>query len=260
MINPALFGKPVAIDTQLHRDLRIAPTPMDWAVASRINSMFLASVEFGDACSEYPIVFVQAGAGPDGKAQIAPIAVFGMQEGENLYVEHGRWRAQYLPALLRAYPFGIARLDDTRVAVVIDEGWAGWSRTAGEPLFQADGQPAAHLAAMRDHLEKVEAEIGRTRLFGQMLLDAGLLTSMRFEATAADGQKFAVDGFLAVDEKAFAALPDDRVLQLHKSGALALVHAHQISLRHMRRLVDWKQQRSLAQSGDQPAAASGSPT
>lgn len=260
MINPGLFGKAAAIDTQLHRDLRIAPTPMDWAVASRINSMFVASVEFGDVCPEYPIVFVEAGPGPDGKQQVAPIAVFGLQEAENLYVEEGRWRAQYLPALLRAYPFGIARLDDTRVAVVIDEAWAGWSRSEGEPLFQADGQPAAHLAAMRDHLEKVEAEVQRTRLFGQMLLDAGLLTGMRFEATVADGQKFSVDGFLAVDEKAFAALSDERVLQLHKSGALALVHAHQISLRHMRRLVEWKQQRALAKAGDQPAASSGSPT
>jgi hypothetical protein len=55
-----------------------------------------------------------------------------------------------------------------------------------------------------------------------------------------------VDGFLAVDEKKFAALSDEKVLELHKNGALGLIHAHQISLRHMRRLVQWRQERAAA--------------
>ena len=55
-----------------------------------------------------------------------------------------------------------------------------------------------------------------------------------------------VAGFLAVDEKKFAALSDDKVLELHKNGALGLIHAHQISMRHMRRLVEWRQQREAA--------------
>lgn len=257
MINPALFVKAAAIDTQAHRELRILPNSTDWSVALNLNSMFVASVEFGDVCCEYPIVFVQAGTSPQGKVQVAPIAVFGLRDRENLYAEAGQWRAAYVPALLRAYPFGIARLDETRVAVVIDEAWVGWSRTEGEPLFETEGKPGKHLAAMRDHLEKLEAEIQRTRVFGEMLMDAGLLGAMRFDATLPDGRSLSVDGFLALDEKAFAALPDEKLLQLHKSGALALIHAHQISMRHMRRLVEWRQQREVAA---QPAAASGSPT
>ncbi len=247
MINPALFKKAAAVDTTAHRGWRIAPARPNWSVASELNATFIASVEFGDACVEYPIVFVNAGTDPQGNRQIAPVAVFGLREKENLYLEPGgTWRANYLPALLQAYPFGIARVDDTRVVVVIDEAWAGWSQSEGTALFKDDGQPSEHLTAVRDQLEKIEAEVQRTRLFGDALVKADLLTEMRFDATLPDGKTLTVDGFLAVDEKKFAALSDDKVLELHKSGALGLIHAHQISLRHMRRLVEWRQQREAA--------------
>ena len=244
MINPALFKKAAAVDTTAHRGWRIAPSRPDWSVASELNAMFIASVEFGDACVEYPIVFVNAGNDPQGKRQIAPVAVFGLREKENLYLEEGgRWRAAYLPALLQAYPFGIARVDDTRVVVVIDEAWSGWSQSEGTALFNDDGQPSEHLTGLRDQLEKIEAEVQRTRLFGEELVKADLLTEMRFDATLPDGKTLTVDGFLAVDEKKFAALSDAKVLELHKNGAMGLIHAHQISMRHMRRLVEWRQQR-----------------
>ena len=247
MINPALFKKAAAVDTAAHRGWRIAPARPNWSVASELNAMFIASVEFGDACVEYPIVFVNAGNDPQGKRQIAPVAVFGLREKENLYLEQGgTWRASYLPALLQAYPFGIARVDDTRVVVVIDEAWSGWSQTEGTALFNDDGQPSEHLSAVRNQLEKIEAEVQRTRLFGEALVQADLLTEMRFDATLPDGKTLTVDGFLAVDEKKFAALSDAKVLELHKNGALGLIHAHQISMRHMRRLVELRQQREAA--------------
>ncbi len=247
MINPALFKKAAAVDTTVHRGWRIAPARPNWSVASELNAMFIASVEFGDACVEYPIVFVHAGNDSQGNRQIAPVAVFGLREKENLYLgPDGLWRGSYLPALLQAYPFGIARVDDTRVVVVIDEAWSGWSQSEGVSLFNDDGQPGQHLTAVRDQLEKIEAEVQRTRLFGDALVKADLLTEMRFDATLPDGKTVTVDGFLAVDEKRFAALSDETVLELHKNGALGLIHAHQISLRHMRRLVQWRQEREAA--------------
>ena len=61
---------------------------------------------------------------------------------------------------------------------------------------------------------------------------------MRFDATLTDGQQLSVDGFLALDEEKLRALPDATLLDLHKSGMLALIHAHQISLGLMRALVE----------------------
>lgn len=239
MINPNLYKKPVGLDPALHGKLRLAHGLQDWTVAKDCNAIFIASAEFGDACSEYPIVFVDAGKDDKGVTQVAPIAVLGLSDKQNLYAEGTTWRAAYAPALLRCYPFGIARQDDERVIVVIEDGFNGWSLTEGQALFDDAGQPTEFLKGMRDQLEKIEIEIQRTRMFGRLLSEAQLLAPMRFDATLPDGKTLSVDGFLTVDEKKFAELPDAKVLEFHKNGVLGLIHAHQISLRHMRRLVEW---------------------
>lgn len=246
MINQNLFKKVAVLDSTVHRPYRMPRVADDWSVARDLNSQFLASVEFGDASVEYPILFVNAGTGDDGKRQIAPIVVLGLTDKENLFIDPAdprKWRASYIPALLRTYPFGVARVDPQRVMVVIDEAWAGWSQEQGEPLFDAEGKPGERVVRMREQLEKLEAEIQRTRLFGDMLVGADLLSEMRFEATMPDGKKITVDGFLTVDEKKLAVLPDAKVVELHRSGALGLIHAHQISMRHMRKLVEWRVQK-----------------
>ena len=45
------------------------------------------------------------------------------------------------------------------------------------------------------------------------------------------------EGFLALDEKAYAELPDDKVLELHRNGLIALIEMHRLSLGNMNRLV-----------------------
>jgi hypothetical protein len=82
--------------------------------------------------------------------------------------------------------------------------------------------------------------VQRTRLFGRALVDAGLLMDMRFDATLPDGKTVTVDGFLTVDEKKLGELPDAKVVEFHRNGVLGLIHAHQMSLRHMRQLVEWR--------------------
>lgn len=245
MINPTLYTKPVALDTIAHKALKLAKPMEDWSVAKKLNAMFVAAVEFGDIAAEYPIVFVNAGTDPQGKRQVAPVAVFGLANEENLYLNGGAWRARYLPALLRAYPYGLARADQERVVIVIDEAWNGWSQTEGQPLFESDGKSTAYLNTVREQLEKVEIEVQRTRFVGQALIDADLLMDMRFDATLAGGETITVDGFMTVDDKKLGELPDAKVLEFHRNGLLALIHAHQMSLRHMRELVE----RRVAQKG-----------
>jgi hypothetical protein len=240
VINLNLYRKAVPVDSAQHRDLRLAHPVRDWSVAATMNAVFVAAVEFGDACCDYPLLFVDAGKDEaTGQSLVAPIAGLGLIDRQNLFFDNGIWRGHYMPALLRAYPFGIARADDGRVLIVIDEEYEGWSRTEGDPLFDADGKPAPLLDGVRQQLENIESEIQRTRVFGGVLLAEGLLQPMRFDATLADGQKLSVEGFMTVDEKKFAELPDAKIVEFHKSGVLALIHAHQISLRHMRRMVDW---------------------
>ena len=59
---------------------------------------------------------------------------------------------------------------------------------------------------------------------------------MRFEAQLPSGEKLDVDGFMTINEKALAELPDEKVVQLHRNGLLEVITMHRLSLRLMSRL------------------------
>jgi hypothetical protein len=247
LINKNLHRNPVALDSTQHRQLRLKLPVTDWTPAATLNAIFIPTAEFPDVCREYPIVFIRAGKEADGKDQIAPIAVLGLMQEQNLYLDGPRWRAQYLPALLRSYPLCTGRLDEQRFAVCVDMDWSGVvsdGQGDGKALFEGDGQAAPLLKEMQKHFELLESEIQRTRLVGAKLLELDLLRDMRFDATLPDGQKHSVDGFLTVDEAKVQNLPDNVVGELHRNGVLGLIQLHWVSLGNMRRLLDWHIERT----------------
>jgi hypothetical protein len=64
-----------------------------------------------------------------------------------------------------------------------------------------------------------------------------VLKEMKAEATLPDGETISVDGFHAIDEERLRALPDATVLELYRSGMLALLQMHLLSLANIRHLV-----------------------
>jgi len=240
--NPTLYGNLVPLDRESHKNLRLNTS---LAIVPRVaeqNSLFLAVVEFAEACKEYPIVFVRVGEVPtDGKLQaIAPLAVLGLKPGSNLFVKDEKWTGNYVPAFLRRYPFAMARIQENTdtVAVCFDSEWAGFSETEGSSLFAADGQPTEFLLNAKTFLESFEQEAERTRVMCQQLAELDLLQDMRFEATLPNGEKLDVEGFLAVDEKKLAELTDDKIGAMHRSGLLSLLEMHRVSMGNMTRLAN----------------------
>jgi hypothetical protein len=259
LINQNLHRNAVPLDSIQHRQLRLRLPVTDWSPAARLNAIFVAAAEFADTCREFPIVFVRAGKDAGGKEQIAPIAVLGLVQEQNLYLSGERWRTTYMPAVLRSYPFCIGRVDAERFAVCLDMGWSGVGSGEGMALFEGDGQPAPLLKEMQKHLETLEGEVQRTRVVCARLLELDLLRDMRFDATLPDGRKHSVDGFLTVDEAKMRELPDAVVVELHRNGILGLIQLHWVSLGNMRRLLDWHVERSAATASAAPAAAAAAP-
>jgi len=260
LINQNLHRQAVALDINQHRHLKLQVPVTDWSVAKDLNALFVAATEFADVAREFPIVFVKAGKEPDGSDAIAPIAVLGLTQGQNLYVTAERWRAEYMPALLRLYPFCIARIDEERFAICVDMAFAGANQKEGMPLFNDDGTAAELLQTMQKQLEVLEGEIQRTRQVGRRLQELGLLREMRFDATLPDGRTHTVDGFLTVDDQKATELPDAVVGELHRSGILGLMHLHWSSLNNMRRLLDWHVERAAAAPAVAANAASAAPS
>lgn len=234
----AFYDKPVLLDRERHRRLRVRPAS-GWAFARGINSLVLAGAEFNEAAKEYAIVFTRT---PQGR--IVPLAMLGLRARENLFVrDDGSWEARYLPAFVRRYPFVLAELPGQALALCIDEACAGISETEGEALFDAAGQDSAFLRSARDFLGAYQREYQRTEGFCERLAQSGVLVEMNARADLVDGRSFTVNGLWVVDEKKLLALPDATVLALFRSGELHLVSLHLASLSNLQRLVDRLAQR-----------------
>ena len=242
MINPELHKKPVALDRVAHRTLKLRTELDNLAAAAALNGFFVTAGEFAEVCKEYPILFISAGTDPQGRAQVAPMAVFGLARGENLFYDPSNterfWRARYVPAMLRAYPFAMAPVDGQQYAMAIDEAWHGFSQTEGEALFDAQGEPTPYLERLRGMVEKIEEDVERTRQIGVKLMEMKLLEPKRFDATLPGGAPLKVDGFFGLDEKRINALTEAEVMELHRTGLMGLLHAHQISLTNMAVLIE----------------------
>ena len=254
MIFPDLHAHPVARDREQHRLLRLRVDGNDHARFATMNSCFVVAGEFGEACKEYPLLWIRAGQDEQGAQQVAPIAVFGLAKQSNLCLERGVWRTQHVPLLMRMHPFALARSGEQWV-LCYDASSPRFSLTEGAPLFEPDGQPSALTLDIQKQLEQVEVDVERTRQVGAELMRLDLLREMRFEVKPPDGSPLTVDGFLTVDDQRLAALPDAEVLALHRKGMLGLIHAHQVSLSNMRRLAQWHVERA----GGPPAQAAASP-
>jgi hypothetical protein len=255
VINAELHKQPTVLDTVKHRQLRIDTDASAVARYAHFASSMITFQEFGACSREFPILFVQADKDENtGKPQVAPVAMFGMGRGENLFIEDNQWTGEYVPSQFRTYPFTLARIDDQNWAVVFDAEWKGIQVDGpGEALFDAEGKATPFLQNVHRFTQDVESDIERTRLGGQRLLELELLKPMRFDATLNDGSKVSLDGFLTIDEDKFSNLPDAAVVELHRSGLLGLMHLHRLSLVNMARLLQRKAKRAAA--AGTPAAA-----
>jgi hypothetical protein len=233
MANLLFYDNPVALNKVTHKDTRIKPMINNFGFAAKTNSVILAGVEFTEAAKEYPIVFASSGE------SVIPVALLGLRNAENLFVTgDGTWDAKYIPAFVRRYPFVLAETGDEGQRVVcIDEDFSGFSKDEGEPLFEND-EATPILQQALDFLDEYQKQYMRTETFVQRLKDNDLLMSLNAKIDMADGAQFALTGLLAVDEKKLLQLADDKALEFFKSGELAWVYCHLMSLGSMGRMVE----------------------
>lgn len=232
------------LDTRQHRNLRFKPFA-DVRFASTAQSAMLAASEIPDCAIEYPIVFAPTRDGP------VAVALFGLRQGENLFVTaEGKWEGRYVPAFLRRYPFLPATAPNGSVMIAIDDTCTNLGETEGELLIDGEGNVAPYLGEMLKFIGTVHADYSRASAFAKSLAERGLLREMNAEIKLESGEKFAVTGFLVVDEAKISALPDDELAKMARNGELVLIHAHLLSIRNLQKLLSMMQGRLVRPATD----------
>jgi len=242
------YKKLVPLNRELHKDLRLKPLVKGFSYAANENALPCAMAEMVQACIEYPIAFALDGDQPGG-----PILLTGIRNNENLFVgADGRWDADYVPTFVRRYPFILHEQDEETFGVLFDEDYEGFSQTEGERLFKEDGTETEMFARMVEFLSFFRGQGNFGRDFVSRLIELDLLIPQGIEVTTNKGEKITLQGFHIVEEKRVMALPDDKLLQLARSGDLALIYAHLASLGNIQKMIRRLEDRINAESA--PAA------
>ena len=220
----------VAIDKSSHRDIKISQDKT-FAKAKQQNFTLLQAHEFFVAASYYPIVFIK----DIETGELHPIALFGLQENENLFFDETGWKG-YTPAALRAHPFTLApKSHGSLLSLCIDTNSPLVSSEAGESLFDHKGEETAYLTQVKEFMSTLISQTPATEAFTQHLLNKNLLQPFSFSVSAEEnGQKpYSVSGIYAIDDRTLNSLPDIEFQELHKRGYLPAIYAHLISLNLM---------------------------
>ncbi|MCA0449199.1 MAG: SapC family protein [Proteobacteria bacterium] len=234
---PPLYARVRPIDPQRHEQFAVLEA-RDFKFAAKTRAVPITGAEFPVAAREYPIVFVT-------KPSPMAAVLVGLRADENLYVgDDGKWRqGAYMPAYLRRYPFLIAQSNDgQRLILCIDEGSPLVSTEQGMRFFE-NGKKSAYLDRMLQLGADIHRDQVRTAQIVKLLGDLGLLIERRIEAKLASGETVGFQGFGIVDERKLNELPDDKFLELRKSGGLGLVYLHLVSFANLRHLGDIAVQR-----------------
>jgi len=227
------YDNPIALNSETHRNLKIKPSGEGLKFSRKTNSVLLAGVEFPEACKHFPIVFAKIT-----DQLVLPMAMLGFRDMENLFVDAGgQWTSEYVPAYIRRYPFMLAKAGaGPQLTVCIDESYPGFGADEGQPLFDAKGESTDYLKGVLAFLQDYQAQLERTDIFLKTLRELELLKDVAANVNLPGGERFSIAGLMMVDERKLQALPEAQILRLFRSGELAWVYSHLLSISNFGRL------------------------
>jgi len=191
--------------------------------------------EFSRLQAHYPIVFQQ-----DGPGRFRPIVLFGLQDGENLYLDGERWDADYLPLAMRRMPFSIGvdqASDEMRMMVDMASPRIAAADIEGEAVFRPHGGNTDYLEEANSVLRTLHEGLQATPAFVEALVRHELLEPFVLDVERPDGSHGRLQGLHMIVEERLAALDGATVARLHEADYLRPIYLAVASISHLDRLV-----------------------
>ena len=224
-----------------HQDVKII-TERSARYGDNVMLALAFPFEFRNVQAHYPILFQQNPAG-----DYYAVALFGFQEGENLFLTEDGWQAPYIPAMVQREPFLIGFGEATAPGATertrmlsLDMEHPRVNTEVGEPLFAPLGGRTPFLESAANLLETIYAGIDHSKAFCAALAEHGLLESVTFEIELNDGSRNQLLGFHCVAEEKVQALAGDVLGAFNENGYLMPLFMALGSLAHVQGLVERK--------------------
>lgn len=225
--------------------------PANYAFAAKDAAVPIVGIEAAAAAVNMPLAFVKQ------QNLTVLVAITGPTAGENFFVARdGRWLGAYIPAVLRAYPFRLVRVEGRNdMALCIEEGSLA---STGEPIYDDEGNLTQLVKNSVTMLEIHERSAQQTMMAAAALAEAGVLVPWPIKFKSGKDQEATMKGVLKVDEQALAKLDDAAFLKLRKVGALPLAYAQLISMTRLptlSRMAEMREKLAAAASQQKPQSS-----
>lgn len=213
----------------------------DYRFAAQDRTAPMVVAEINQAALYYPLGLVKSAEA--GKWELSVLQ--GVQLDENIFVDSaGRWRAPYVPAHYRSYPFAFKVLKGGRMGLVFDESSGLISVPAAEgstPLFNGQNEFQQPVQDVIEFLKQRERNRQLTQQLVDQLAEAGVVQPWVSELPVD------LNGVACIDETRLRHLPGDVLSKLAQSGALTVAY---IQLFSQARLMDLAKRAEQLQSAD----------
>jgi hypothetical protein len=234
------MANPVLLNNIDHKDLHVQ-TGRGARFGDDVMSALTFPAEFRDVQACYPIVFRKAGDG-----SFEAHALFGFQEGENLFLGAQGWEAPYVPLTIERQPFLIG-VNGSELMVHVDLDNPRIGASGGERVFLPHGGSTEYLERVNSTLLAIHQGLQQARGFMAALLELQLLESFVFDIELDNGAQYRLAGFYTVNEERLAALPGDALERLHRAGYLQALYMVVASMSCFRTLIERKNRVHAAQ-------------
>ncbi|WP_088308594.1 SapC family protein [Novosphingobium sp. B 225] len=222
------------VNNTQHRDLRVR-ADHGVELGDGVMACLTVPYEFRRVQAEFPIVFrrdLESGT-------FSALALFGFEEGENLFLEGDHWDATYKPLALSIQPFlvGHGPGPGAQVHVDLDHPRVTRAGNDGILLFGADGQPSPYVEAVAEQLGDLDQGYRAAGAFFATLESHALLEPFALEVPLADGSRHSLVGFHTIDEARLQSLGGEALDELHRAGHLMPLFMALASLSNFSELV-----------------------
>ena len=200
------------------------------------------AAEFRDLQAHYPIVFRKAFDGVGFEA----LALFGFEDGENLFLGAQGWDAHYLPLAIERQPFLIGVAGGELIVHVhldIPRHRTDSATGAGEAVILPNGGSTDYLERINSTLLAIHQGLQAMPAFIAALLAHELLESFALDIELDDGSQNRLAGFYTINEERLAGLSGAALEKLNRAGYLQPIYMAVASLSNLRALIARKNRR-----------------
>jgi hypothetical protein len=183
--------------------------------------------EFKHVQAHYPIFFHKNNS----TGEFSAVAMFGFEEGQNLFLNDNGWDADYIPLMVEREPFLIGSqetMEDGKLVkksvIHIDLDSPRISETHGSPLFLEHGGNTDYLSRASAMLKTIEDSRGGTQLFFDAVKELALLEPFNLDITLGNGNSHRLSGYYTINQDKLGALSADTLEKLSQSGLLMILY------------------------------------